>query len=252
MSPTKREKSESPLRLQVYLARSGVASRRKAESWILAGAVRVNGKVVQTLGSKVDIRSDEVTVNGRRVSFEAHQLFLFNKPQGVITTLKDTHGRPCLGDYLKDFEERLFPVGRLDSDVSGLLLLTNHGEFADKLLHPRNEVPRVYQARVVGQVTKDTIDALKSGVTIDGEKKRASAGILRSSPRAAKTLGGLRQGESYIELTVREGSKHFVKKLLTGVSHPVVRLARVRFGPYELGDLAIGQIRPAQFPREFD
>lgn len=237
------------IRLQVYLARAGVASRRAAEKLILAGRVSVNGKLERKLGTTVDPERDRVLVGDRALKEEKKVLFLFHKPRGVVTTLRDPHAPKSLEPYLSEIPERVYPVGRLDADVSGILLLTNDGEFTEQMLHPRFEVERVYVARVKGNVDESSIRLLSHGVTLeDGEIKSAIGKKLRRTEYLVRLLGPAREEESYIELRVHEGSKHFVKKLLSASGHPVLRLSRVAFGPFSLGDLAPGAIKPLRFP----
>ena len=232
------------VRLQKFLAEAGVASRRNSEKLILEGRVSVNGKVVSILGTKVDPLSDEVCFDGEVVSAEQKKLYLFHKPIGIVTTLSDPQGRPCISKFTEDLPERVYPVGRLDSDVCGLLVLTNDGDYADKLLHPRNEVPRTYWALVDKKPTKSVLDNLVEGVELEwGVSKASSAKILEPSDKARDLFQDDCSSLNLIELTVAEGKKHFVKKLLKAVGHPVVRLARVSFGPFELGNIASGDLK---------
>jgi len=232
------------VRLQKFLAESGVASRRKCEELIVSGVVKVNGEVVEILGSKVDPEKDKVTVQGKGVMrINKKRIYLFFKPVNVITTVSDPQERPCVGDYLKNIPERVFPVGRLDFDVTGLLILTNDGDFAEKLLHPRYEVERKYWALVEGDVTPDELSELCEGIELeDGIGQASAARILQQSPESRQRVGSVRGDESLVELVVTEGRKHFVKKILGAIGHPVIKLCRVSFGEYELGDLKPGEI----------
>ena len=236
----------APIRLQVYLARAGVASRRSSELLISQGRVHVNGICVRTLGVRVRPGTDRVSLDGKPLDFENRVLFLFHKPRGVVTTLKDKHAKRTITDFLSGIDERVFPVGRLDADVSGLLLLTNDGELAEKLLHPRYRTTRVYVARVRGRAEKALVQRLKNGVKMeDGEKKSARCRILETENDLVQLLGPLGKNETFLEVAVHEGEKHFVKRLLKAAGHPVVRLSRTAFGPYSLGTLEPGKLIPA-------
>lgn len=231
------------LRLHVYLARSGLCSRRAAEKLIKQGEVVVNGRVVDKLGEAIDPEQDFVKVRGRQVQQEQEQIYVFYKPRGVLTTMSDPGGRRSVADYVKSLPVRVFPVGRLDRDVSGLLLLTNDGLLGDRLLHPRYGVERVYWAIVNGVVDERVLLRLVSGIRrgkFFGKAK--SARRIRNSADTKRFLRDLRGGEALIEVTVAEGKKHFVKELLYAAGLPVERLCRVRFGPYRLGKLQIGEI----------
>ena len=231
------------MRLQKYLALCGVvSSRRKGEELIKSGRVLVNNVVVTELGAKVTDSVDIVCVDSKRVCAQSAKLYLFHKPTKVITTLNDEKQRPCVGDYLKDLPVSVFPVGRLDFDVSGLLLFTNDGDFAQKLLHPKYETERIYWALVKGVVKNSTIRALKSGVELsDGVAKVKSASLLKPSRKTMRLLGVLPDDCSLVELNVQEGRNHFVKRLFDKVEHPVCKLTRVQFGKYKLGDILPGE-----------
>ncbi len=234
---------ETPKRLQVYLAECGVGSRRKSEQLIEAGAVSVNNKVVTTQGTKVTPGRDKVSVNGKVISPEEKRVFVFYKPSGVVTTMSDPQGRPCVAHYTRKLPVRVFPVGRLDYDVTGVLLLTNDGDLAERLLHPRFSVLKVYWAIVSGVIEKRATELLCRGVKWEEEVIRAKyAKRLSPSPKTKKLLGVIAPGESVVELGVSEGKKHLVKHLLEGVGHPVKKLCRVQFGPYDLEALKPGQI----------
>lgn len=232
------------MRLQKYLASSGVASRRKAEEIIAAGRVIVNGQVVSELGVKIDPQNDSILVDGRPVIQAAPVLYLMHKPRGVVTTMSDPQGRSCVGDLLWQLPERVFPVGRLDYDVSGLLLLTNDGDFANELLHPAYEVSRVYWAKVKGELLSSRKLALLEGVQlVDGPGSVDSVRQLKNSPRVEAMLGKAGPGETLLEVVVHEGRKHFVKNVLKAADLPVLSLSRVAFGEFALGDLAEGEIQ---------
>lgn len=235
-------------RLHVFLAEAGIASRRGAEKLILEGQVKVNGRKVQELGTKINPDKDLVLFKNRKVSPEKKVLYAFYKPKNVVTTMSDPQGRPTVAEYLSNVPERVFPVGRLDRDVTGLLLFTNDGEYADKLLHPRYRVPRTYLAVVEGQPDKKVLDKLCTKVRlIDGNAKAESASLKGLDAKTKKLFGLIPKTHSVIELSVAEGRKHFVKKILRAVGFPVVKLARISFGPYSLGQLRAGEIRVLHF-----
>lgn len=234
--------SRSVMRLQKYLALCGtVSSRRKGEELIESGRVSVNGKIVVELGGKVDCDVDVVCVDSKRIKKQDQYLYLFHKPVKVITTLNDDRGRPCVGDFIKDLPVSVFPVGRLDFDVSGLLLLTNNGDYAQKLLHPRYGTERIYWALVQGEVKSKTIKALRAGVELsDGKALVKDVNVIKPNRTTARLLGIVPDDHSLIELNVQEGRNHFVKRLLEQVEHPVCKLVRVQFGQYKLGTLTPG------------
>ena len=247
--PNHSEKGTQAVRLQKILSESGVCSRRHAEALISAGRVTVNGAVVTVMGFKV-LPTDKVVVDGKPVQRERKLLFVFHKPRGVITTMHDPHARKSISDFAANLPVRVFPIGRLDFDVSGLLLLTNDGDFMERMLHPRFGVERVYAARVAAEITEERRKQMVKGVVLeDGKTARAeSVRTLRGSPSLERLLGPLREGESYVELSCHEGRNHFVKNLLSAVGCPVSRLARTQFGQFKLGGLAIGVIREVRFP----
>jgi 23S rRNA pseudouridine2605 synthase len=216
------------VRLARYLAHAGVASRRASEKLVADGRVRIGGVVVTDPARDVDERS-AVEVDGRTVVPEPHEVWIVNKPAGVVSTASDTHGRPIVTG-LADSERRLYPVGRLDADTTGLMLLTNDGELANRLTHPRYGVPRVYRARVApAPVPEPALRRLREGVELDDG---------RTSP------AGVRQVEAgVLELTLGEGRKRQIRRMCEAVGHPVEALERVAFGPLRLGDLAPGAAR---------
>jgi 23S rRNA pseudouridine2605 synthase len=222
------------VRLQKLLAQSGVASRRKCEELMLAGLVVVDGEVVTRLGTKVDPRTAVIRVDGKRLPPVSEHVYLaLNKPRGVVSTMSDPEGRPTLQDLVADRPERLFHVGRLDTDTSGLILLTNDGDFAHRLAHPSYEVDKTYVAEVEGQVTKATIRILLDGVTLDdGPVTVSQARVVTSAP-----------GKSIVELVIHEGRNRIVRRLLDHVGHPVRRLTRTAIGPVSLGPLKSGELR---------
>lgn len=216
------------MRLARFLAHAGVASRRAAEELIREGQVSVDGRVVTDPARSVD-ESNEVTVDGRPVSPEAREVHVLNKPLGVVSTARDTHGRPTVVSLVPS-PLRLYPVGRLDADTTGLLLLTNDGELAERLTHPRYGVEKVYRARVEPPHLADaSLHALRSGVDLED-------GV--TAPARVRRLG-----KGVVEITVREGRKRQVRRMLEAVGHRVVSLERVAFGPLRLGDLEPGASR---------
>ena len=221
------------LRLNKVLAQAGLTSRRGADRLILDGRVAVNGQVSRELGVLADPDVDTITIDGRRLpAREAHRYVVLNKPSGYVTTLRDPRGRPVVSDLIPT-RERLYPVGRLDVDVEGVLLLTNDGPLTHRLLHPRYGLPRVYEATVQGRVTPADLPHWRAGVDLDDGAARPLAVSLAVS-------GGV---QSRLQLTFAEGRKHEVKRYCEALGHRVVRLQRVSFGPIHLGDLPVGGSR---------
>ena len=218
------------MRLNAYLARAGIASRRQADELISAGRVRVNGEPGQL---NTAVRSgDVVEVDGRRVAPQRLAYVLLHKPAGVVTTARDPHGRPTVVE-LVGRPERVVPVGRLDADTTGALLLTNDGRLAHRLAHPRYGVPKVYEADVEGSPRREALAALQEGVELD-DGVTAPAGVRVLRRRAGSTL---------LELTLHEGRKHQVKRMCAAVGHPVRRLHRSGYAGLELGGLTPGESR---------
>jgi 23S rRNA pseudouridine2605 synthase len=237
------------MRLQRFLARAGVASRRKSEDLMTAGRVRVNGEVVTELGSKVTPDLDVVEVDGRRVRFEdGHAYIMLYKPAGYLTTMSDPEGRPCVASLVPtDRYPGLFPVGRLDGDTTGLLLFTTNGDVANGMLHPSRHVWKHYVALVRGVPTQQELGRLRSGVYLrGGSAQPAKAKVLSPRDPAAVPVipEGLPMGMSVVGMRIHEGRKHQVKRMLKAVGHEVVRLHRDEFGPLELTGLLPGQWRP--------
>jgi 23S rRNA pseudouridine2605 synthase len=204
---------EGLVRLHKLLARSGVASRRKCEELMLAGAVTVDGEVVTRLGTKIDPLTAVVRVEGRRLPpVSPHVYLVLNKPTGVVSTMSDPQGRPTLSDFVADRPERLFHVGRLDTDTAGLLLLTNDGEFAQRMAHPSYEVDKTYVAEVEGRVDRQTLQSLLAGVVLDDGPVTVSA---------ARLVGEGARDRSILELVIHEGRNRIVRRLLEHVGHPV-------------------------------
>jgi 23S rRNA pseudouridine2605 synthase len=221
-----------PQRLQKVLAAAGVASRRACEELIAAGRVTVNGEVAE-LGSRCDPSEDVVELDGERVNVDPDRVYvMLNKPRGVVTTADDPQGRPTVVD-LVELPQRLYPVGRLDQDTEGLLLLTNDGELTHRLLHPSYEVERVYVALVPGPVRKRSLAQLREGVELDDGLARA---------RRARVLGEER-GKALVELVLTEGRNREVRRMLGALGLTVERLARVAYGGVELGELRQGNWR---------
>jgi 23S rRNA pseudouridine2605 synthase len=216
------------------IAGTGLASRRKAEALIAAGRVTVNGKVVTEQGTKVDPDHDHVKVDGKHLSAAQPFVYLMlNKPKHVMSTLDDPGGRPTVKDFLHGVSVRVFPVGRLDFDSEGLMLLTNNGELAQGLLHPRYHVPKTYLIKVKGVLGEEEIRQLEQGVKLeDGLTGPAQVKKIRKA-----------QQNSWLEITIREGRTHQVKRMLESVGHPVIRLTRVKMGPLMLGRLEPGEFR---------
>jgi 23S rRNA pseudouridine2605 synthase len=226
------------LRLQKILSAAGVASRRAAERMITEGRVTVNGTVVTTLGTRADAGLDEVRVDGVRVGgAEPLRYLLLNKPRGFLSTRSDPRGRPTVIDLLEGAEERLYPLGRLDWDSEGLLLLTNDGDLAARLMHPRHGVPREYHARVRGVPDPRAIQRLERGVILDGRK------TLPAEVSIIETGRGARGDQAVVSIILREGRTRQVRRMCEAVGHPVVRLRRVRIGPIADPSLRTGAFR---------
>lgn len=221
-------------RLQKVIAEAGIASRRKAEKMIVAGRVRVDGKVVTKLGTKVDTFST-ITVDDEPIERESLHTYLFYKPRGVVSTAHDDKGRKTVVDYFEDLPYRLYPVGRLDYDTSGLLLMTNDGKLANLLMHPKNEVPKVYVAKINGILTPEEIMALKRGVMFDGRKSApAKVKIIRTNQK---------KNNQIVQLTIHEGHYHQVKRMFKAVGHLVEKLSREKYAFLNLNSLSAGQYR---------
>jgi 23S rRNA pseudouridine2605 synthase len=226
------------IRLQKLLAQSGVASRRKCEELMLEGLVVVDGEIVTRLGTKVDPRTAVIRVDGKRLPPISEKVYLvLNKPRGVVSTMSDPEGRRTITDLVADRPERLFHVGRLDTDTSGLLLLTNDGDFAQRMAHPSYEVDKTYVAEVDGEVTKVTVATLLEGVELeDGPVTVTKARIISVSGRG-------RGAKSIVELVIHEGRNRIVRRLLERLGHPVRRLTRTAIGPVQLAGLDSGALR---------
>ena len=222
------------IRLQKLLAQSGVASRRKCEELMLAGSVVVDGEVVTRLGTKIDPATAVVRVDGKRLPpISPHVYLVLNKPRGVVSTMSDPEGRRTLQDLVDDRPERLFHVGRLDTDTDGLILLTNDGDFAQRMAHPSYEMDKTYVAEVEGEVTKATLARLLEGVELDD-------GPVTVSKTRIVSYG---TGKTIVELVIHEGRNRIVRRLLAHVGHPVTQLTRTQIGPVSLGKLPLGEMR---------
>jgi 23S rRNA pseudouridine2605 synthase len=222
------------IRLQKLLAQSGVASRRKCEELMLAGEVEVDGEVVPRLGTKVDPTTAVVRVSGKRLPpVSKHVYLVLNKPRGVVSTRSDPEGRPTLSDFVAGRPERLFHVGRLDTDTEGLILLTNDGDFAQRLAHPSYEVEKTYVAEVAGRVDRGTVRTLLAGVVLDDGPVEV---------RRARVVSSTAQ-RGIVELVIHEGRNRIVRRLLDEVGHPVQRLTRTAVGPVRIGNLRTGTLR---------
>ncbi|AMB99706.1 pseudouridine synthase [Aerococcus urinaehominis] len=222
-------------RLQKLIAHAGVASRRKAEELIKAGRVSLDGQVVTELGTKAS-RKQRIEVDGVPIYKEEPVYYLFNKPDGVISAVSDDKGRQVVTDYFPEVLERIYPVGRLDYHTTGLLILTNDGEFANLLMHPSSEIKKTYVAKVEGIISNQQRQQLERGVVIDGRKTApAQAKILSTDSEKERTV---------IRLTIHEGRNRQVRKMLEAVGHPVLKLKREQYGQLTLDKLAAGAYRP--------
>lgn len=221
-------------RLQKVIARAGIASRRKSEELIKEGRVKVNGKVVKELGLKVS-SSDRVEVNEIQIEKEEPVYFLLYKPRGVISSVNDEKGRKVVTDFFPHLKERIYPVGRLDYDTSGLLVLTNDGEFANLLMHPKNEIDKVYVAKVKGIPSKENLRKLEKGIRLEDGK---------TAPARVKLLSADNKKQSAIvEITIHEGRNRQVRRMFEAIGHDVVKLKRERYGFLTLTGLKTGDAR---------
>ncbi len=223
------------VRLQKMLADCGVASRRKSEELIRNGVVKVNGKVAE-IGDKVDPYSDKVYVRGKRVTAAAkpkHRYIMLNKPRGFVTTMSDERGRKCIAELIEDIEERVYPIGRLDKDSEGLLLLTNDGEFANHIMHPKKHVNKVYRVTVRPTITEEMIEKLQTGIVLDGRK---------TAPAQVRVMTK-QEGRVVLEIVIREGRNRQIRRMCESLGLEVARLNRVAIGTVKLGGLKQGQYR---------
>ena len=223
-------------RLQKILSQAGVASRRASEQLMLDGRVTVNGATIRELGTKADPAHDEIRVDGRRIKVvEHHRYLLLNKPRGYVTTRSDPQRRPTVIDLLRGVREYVYPVGRLDFESEGLLLLTNDGDLAARLTHPSHGVARVYEARVLGVPDDHDLERLSRGLVVDGKRTQPAEVSLKPIRRGAD--------EATIVLTIREGRNRQVRKMCDAIGHPVSQLRRVAIGPIRDGRLKPGTWR---------
>ncbi|MDI3310913.1 MAG: pseudouridine synthase [Thermoanaerobacterium sp.] len=220
-------------RLQKYLAECGIASRRKCEQLILDGKVKVNGVTIRELGVKVDPNMDVIEYNGKTVTKVKQNIYIvLNKPVGYITTVKDQFGRPSVLDLI-NINDRVYPVGRLDYDTSGLLLLTNDGDLANKLMHPRHKIDKVYIAQIKGVPDKKKLDMFRNGLYIDNYKTaKAEIDILK-----------IVNGDSIVKIVIHEGRNRQIRRMCELIGHPVLKLKRIKIGNLDIGNLKVGQWR---------
>ena len=225
------------VRLQKFLADSGVASRRKCEDLITSGRVSVNGNIVSQLGTKVDPHADIICLDGKVLQANASMIYIMlHKPEGVITSVSDPHNRPVVIDFVGDISERIFPVGRLDYDSSGLILLTNDGQLAQTLSHPRYSIPKTYIALLKAVPGKKELWAFRNGLVIGDGPKTAPAKIeiIDKKPSA---------GSCKVKITINEGRNRQIRKMCDAIGCPVLQLKRIAMGPLKLGDLPRGKHR---------
>lgn len=221
-------------RLQKFLAAAGVASRRRAEEYIRAGRVKVNGQIITEMGYKVNPWQDKIFVDGKAIKVKEEFVYLLlNKPPLVMTTLHDPQQRAIITDLLPGIEQRVYPVGRLDYESEGLLLLTNDGELAYRLTHPRYKVPKTYRVKVKGKISSEALQLLREGVALeDGITQPAKVEVLLAS-----------KNNTSIAITIREGRNRQIRRMCEAVGYPVLNLQRISFGPLELGKLPSGKYR---------
>lgn len=223
------------MRLQKYMALAGVSSRRKAEELIKEGKVKVNGKTMTEMGYIVNEGVDEITVNGSNVKMSTKKVYIMlNKPKGYITTVKDQYNRPTVLDLLEEIEVRVYPIGRLDYETSGLLLLTNDGDLTKKLTHPSHDISKTYIARIKGHLEKEAIDLFEKGMILDGKKtKKAKITTLKKHDK-----------NSLVEITITEGRNRQVRRMCSKIGHDVLSLERISIGNVSLDEkLSAGKWR---------
>ncbi len=222
-------------RLQKVLAQAGIASRREAEKIILSGRIKVNGQLVKELGVKVDLSSDQVAVDGKKIRVQKKVYYLFNKPRGVITSMLDPEGRKTVADYFKNIPEKLFPVGRLDYNTEGLLLLTNDGELAQLLSHPKHVIKKTYRAEVLGLVSDELLDRLRLGLELeDGLTAPALVELVEYRQEKNQTV---------FDITIHEGRNRQVRRMCDAIGHAVRNLKRIKFAGLSLSGLKRGGMR---------
>jgi pseudouridine synthase len=220
------------MRLNQFLSRAGVTSRRGADRLIQSGQVSVNAKTITELGTQINPEKDRVKVSGKRVQLEEFKYFIFHKPQGMISTLKDPQERQSFETIVESVGTRVVPVGRLDYNTEGLILLTNDGELVHRFLHPKFQVPRKYHVKVKGILTPEEFEKIKKGIHLEDGKVYAEV----------KPLHKLEKN-SELEVVVREGRNHLIRRLMLALGHPVIKLTRIGLGPLVLGALPKGQYR---------
>jgi 23S rRNA pseudouridine2605 synthase len=234
--PAEEARASNPERLQKIISEAGLASRRGAERLIAAGQVKVNGQVADQLGVKADPAVDRITVQGRPLGPpQKYHYYMFNKPAGCLTTLSDPQGRPTIKPYLDRLPVRVFAVGRLDMDVEGLLILTNDGALARRLMHPSSQVRKVYRVKVAGRPDETALNKLRDGSLHIGERPAA--------PAEAEIIK-VAADRAWLLLTIIEGRRHQVKRMCSAIGHPVLKLKRVAYGGLPLGTLRPEEIRP--------
>ena len=223
------------IRLQKVLSQCGIASRRKSEEFIQRGAVKVNGRVA-SLGDKVDPTKDRITVHNKKITYSAkpkHRYIMLNKPRGFVTTMSDEHGRKCVADLVSDVGERVFPVGRLDRESEGMLLLTNDGDFANTVMHPKKNIYKVYRVTVRPAVDDEQIAAIETGVEIDGRK---------TAPAQVRIITR-QEGRVVLEIVLHEGRNREIRKMCEKLGLEVARLKRTAIGQVKMGMLKQGDWR---------
>jgi len=224
-------------RIHLIIRDAGLGSRRHAEEMIQEGRITVNGETIDQLGAMADPEKDHIKVDGKLLQLRDITKFYyaFNKPRNVVSTMKDPEGRPCIGDLIKQIKKHLFPVGRLDFDAEGLMLLTNDGQLAEKLSHPRNKIPRTYLVKVRGRPDDRLLSTIKKGMSL-GEGDRLGE-IQWTVIKEQKTT-------TWIKLLLYEGKKNEIKRIFFRLRHPVRKIRRIRFGPIALEKLQVGSWRP--------
>ncbi|MGI6785397.1 MAG: pseudouridine synthase [Gleimia sp.] len=229
----------SGIRLQKVISQAGIASRRHAEKMIISGRVKVDGKVVRKLGTRVDPKKQTIHVDGERLMLDEDTVTIaLNKPMGVVSTMEDPEGRPCLADYVSDYPQRLFHVGRLDTDTAGLILLTNDGELAHRLMHPSWEIPKTYVANVPGEVPRGLRKKMLRGIELEDGPVNIHDFQIKDH------YGDL----TLVEITLHEGRNHIVRRIMEEVGFPIVELVRTEFGPVHIGRLHPGVTRKVEGP----
>ena len=235
MPPRKRAAEPRPLKtLERVLSKAGLGSRTEARSWIGAGRVRVNGKLIQTPDHWVDLERDRVTLDGKPVRPGRKVYLLLYKPKGYLTTYRDPEGRPTIYDLIQDLDQWVFPVGRLDLDTSGLLLLTNDTQFAERIANPAHKAPKTYLVKTASRLADEQIEQLRRGVELnDGPTRPAKVSRLRDGPK-----------HTHLEIAITEGRNRQVRRMIEAIGSGVLKLVRTAVGGIRIGDLAIGKYRP--------